>query len=179
MVSNGSDSGVSILDLMCKDQHSAALDHKRRRDELSKESKNWMELCKKYNEMSKTASVKAAEAKKERDECNAKIKELKEKRNEYHAKAASLKEKGGDEYEAARLEGNKIHEEMMSYTKRGQLAHSQMIQFYDDVNVSKKLATAAYKKSKECRKMADKEHEAFVGSMKFIKDMKDDMESDK
>jgi len=178
MGTKNSDPGVSILDLMCKDQHTAALEHKRNRNDLSKESKHWMELCKKYNEMSKEAAVKAAEAKKERDEYNVKIKELKAKRDEWHAKAATLKEKGGDEYEAARQEGNRIHEEMTVYAKKGQLAHSQMMQFYEDVNVSKKLATAAYRKSKECRKSADKEHEAFVGSIKFINDMKEDMDSD-
>lgn len=174
MGTNHSDPGVSILDLMCKDKHSDALEHKRARDDYSKESKHWREMCTKYNEMSKEASVKAAEAKKDRDIYNAKIQELKAKRNEVQAVAASLKEQGGPEYDAAKQQGNKLHEEMVEYTKKGQLAHSIMVQSYEDTNVCRKLATAAHKKSIECRKKADAEHEAYLQSLKFIEDMKKD-----
>ena len=172
MCANTVSSNVSVLDLMCKDKYAEANNHKRARDNLNKESKNWINTRNTNTERAKELSKKGAEAKAERDANNAKVRELKELRDQMHAKAAELREKGGEEYENARAEGNRYHDEMAAFASKGQLAHQVMVQCYEDADVARKLSEIAHRKSIECREAANAEHELYVNTLKEIEELK-------
>lgn len=93
MGANTVSSNVSVLDLICKDKYAEANNHKRARDELNKESKNWINTRNTNSERARDLSKKAAEAKAERDAYNEKVRELKVLRDQMHAKAAELRER--------------------------------------------------------------------------------------
>ena len=174
MDANTVSSNVSVLDLICKDKYAEANNHKRARDDFNKEAKNWVNTRNINSERAKELSKKAAEAKSERDVCNEKVRELKALRDQMHAKANELKEKGGDEYDNAKSEGNRYHDEMASFASKGQLAHQLMMQCYEDADVARKLSDIAHKKFIECRESANREHEAFLNTLKELKDLKND-----
>ncbi len=160
MDANTVSSNVSVLDLICKDKYAEANNHKRARDNFNKEAKNWVNTRNINSERAKELSKKAVEAKSERDVCNEKVREL--------------KEKGGDEYDNAKSEGNRYHDEMASFASKGQLAHQLMMQCYEDADVARKLSDIAHKKSIECRESANREHEAFLNTLKELEDLKND-----
>ncbi len=174
MGANTVSSNVSVLDLICKDKYAEANNHKRARDELNKESKNWINTRNTNSERARDLSKKAAEAKADRDNYNQKVRELKDLRDQMHAKAAELKESGGEGYEDAKAQGNMYHDEMASYAAKGQLAHQLMIQCYEDADVARKLSDIAHRKSIECREAANREHEAFVNTLKELEELKND-----
>ena len=174
MDANTVSSNVSVLDLICKDKYAEANNHKRARDDFNKEAKNWVNTRNINSERAKELSKKAVEAKSERDVCNEKVRELKALRDQMHAKANELKEKGGDEYDNAKSEGNRYHDEMASFASKGQLAHQLMMQCYEDADVARKLPDIAHKKSIECRESANREHEAFLNTLKELEDLKND-----
>ncbi|MBO7409568.1 MAG: hypothetical protein J6T68_01370, partial [Candidatus Methanomethylophilaceae archaeon] len=96
------ESTVSVLDILRKDRFSEAEEHKRRRDELSKESRNWALRRDQYRERSKDAHREALEAREERDAINLRTKALKEQRDRIQAEGAGFKGKDKEAFERYR-----------------------------------------------------------------------------
>ena len=165
------ESSVSILDILRKDRFSEADEHRRRRDELSAEAKNWALRRDQYRERSKDAHREALEAREERDAINLKAKALKEQRDAIQAQGAEFKGKDKEAFERYREEARRVHEELTSVAEKSRAANDRMIALFDESKVDRVLADAAHKKFIECRKSADKEHGLYLETQRSARTM--------
>jgi len=166
------DPTVSVLDIMCKDRYAEAEAHKRRRDELSQEARNWALRRDQYRDRSKDALREAKELIPYRDAINVKVKEIKERRDNAHAEAAKLKGKDKEAYQAAREVGNRIHEEMLAEAEKGHALNDKINGLFEESRVDRILAQAAHKKFVQCRKGADEEHRKYMDTTRSMRDMR-------
>ena len=165
------ESTVSVLDILRRDRFAEADEHKRRRDGLSNEAKNWALRRDQYRERSKDAHREALEAREERDAINLRAKELKEKRDKIQAQAAEFKGKDKETFEKYRDEARKVHEELTAEAEKSRAANDRMVSLFDESKVDKVLAEAAHKKFIECRKAADEEHKLYLETQKSARSM--------
>lgn len=169
---SGTDATVSVLDIMCKDRHAEANEHKRKRDEFAAEARNWALRRDQYRERSKEALAEANALRPERDRINAEAKEVKQRRDAAHAEAKELKGKDKEAFEAARERGNRIHEELMAIVDKGHAVNDRMTALYQESKVDRVLSEAAHKKFVEARRSADAEHRAYLETRKSIGSMR-------
>ena len=123
------ESTVSVLDILRRDRFAEADEHKRRRDELSSEAKNWALRRDQYRERSKDAHREALEAREERDAINLKAKGLKEKRDQIQAQAAEFKGKDKETFEKYREEARAVHEELTAVAEKSRVANDRWYPF--------------------------------------------------
>ena len=162
---------VSILDILRKDRYAEAEGHRRRRDELSAEARNWALRRDQYRERSKEAHKEALEARDERDAINIQAKEVKGRRDQAQARAAELKGKDKEAYAKAREEGQRIHEELTAVAEKSRAANDRMVSLFEESKVDKVLAEAAHKKFIECRKESDREHKLYLETQRSARSM--------
>ena len=167
----GNESTVSVLDILRKDRFSEAEGHKRKRDELAAEARNWALRRDQYRERSKDAHREALEARDKRDAINLEAKALKEKRDAIQAKAAEFKGKDKETFERYREEAGKVHEQLTAVAERSRAANDKMVSLFEESKVDKVLAEAAHKKFVECRRGADEEHRLFLETQRSARSM--------
>ncbi|MBP5394758.1 MAG: methyltransferase domain-containing protein [Candidatus Methanomethylophilaceae archaeon] len=165
------ESTVSVLDILRKDRFSEAEEHKRRRDELSKESRNWALRRDQYRERSKDAHREALEAREERDAINLRTKALKEQRDRIQAEGAEFKGKDKEAFERYREEARKVHEQLTAEAEKSRAANDKTVSLFEESKVDRILAEAAHKKFVECRRAADEEHRLFMETQKSARNM--------
>lgn len=166
---------VSVLDLMCKDRYAEANNHKRERDRLSMEAKNWAAKRDLYRERSKQEYADTPRLREKRDRLSERVKELKARRDDCHAKAAEIKDRKSPEYSDLRAKGNEFHEQMVALNEERQKAHEAYIGMVEQSKTDRTLADAAHHKFIECRKAADEEHKLYVKSLESIKDLRNNL----
>ncbi len=167
----GKESTVSVLDILRKDRFSEADAHRRKRDEMAAEARNWAARRDQYRGRSKDAHREAIEAREKRDAINLEAKALKEKRDAIQAQAAEFKGKDKETFQKYREEAGKVHEELTAVAERSRAANDKMVSLFEESKVDRVLADAAHKKFVECRRAADEEHRLFLETQRSARSM--------
>lgn len=180
---NISDSGVVLSDDPIGVESAECDNHRKRRDVLNKEGKEWKEKRDVLNAKVKSIATEISNLLLRRDELNTQIKELKNERNQYtkiandartqlevndNLNSERVRKLKDDAYKNTKLADEK-HQQMISIVKESQNLHHKIEQLSSKRDGWRIQSDNAHKQWIRCKTQADKEHDLYIKSVKNIK----------